>query len=181
METDVDPLGIALGEILAREHLRHRLAGGELDDVHEAHRAKPFAVVADFEVLRVGQEDLADLGDVGLGVGVDLLAGEDFAGLVPAGRIAHAGGVVADDQDGLVAPLLELPDDLERHGMAKRHIGRGRVHAELDAQGLAGLSALVELRLEVLLAEDPLGPAGQHADLFFECGHISPIRESGGL
>ena len=73
--------------------------------------AEPLAVVADLQVLRVGQEDLADLRDVGLGVGVDLFAGEQRAGLVAAGRVADAGGVVADDEDGLVAPLLELPDD----------------------------------------------------------------------
>ena len=38
----------------------------------------------------------------------------------------------ADDDDGLVPPLLELPDDLHRHGMAEGDIGRGGVHPHLD-------------------------------------------------
>ena len=85
-------------------------------------------------MLRIGQQDLADLGDVGFGVGVDLFAGEHGAGLVSAGGIADAGGVIADDQHGLVAPVLELADDVQRHGMAERHIRRGGVHAHFHTK-----------------------------------------------
>ena len=42
--------------------------------------AEPFAVVADFQMLGIGEENLADLGDVGFGVGVDLFAGEHAGG-----------------------------------------------------------------------------------------------------
>ena len=69
-------------------------------------------------MLRVGQEDFADLSDVGFGVRVDLLAAEDRPGAVAARWIADAGGVIPDDDDRLVAPLLKLPHDAERHGMA---------------------------------------------------------------
>ena len=128
-------------EAVAVEHLRDGLSAGELDEVDQVHRAEPFAVPADFEMIRIGQEDFADLGDVGFGVGVDLLAAEDRAGGVSAGGIADAGGVIADDEHGLVAQFLELANDLQRHGMAERDVGGGRVHAELDPQRLAGLGA----------------------------------------
>ena len=92
------------------------------------------------------------------------------AGLISAGRIADAGGVIADDEDGLVAPVLKLPDDLQRHGMAERDIGRGRVHAELDAQRLILLGRALELGAQLLLGNDPLAAAGENGDLLVD-GH----------
>jgi hypothetical protein len=61
-------------EVLALQHLRNREFGGQPDKALEAQREQPFAVEADFGLGRI--EDLEDLRLVGLGVGVDLLAGE---------------------------------------------------------------------------------------------------------
>ena len=118
-------------------------------------------------MLGVGQEDLADLRDVGLGVGVDDLAGEHRAKLVSARRIADPRGVIADDDDGLVSPLLKLADDFHRHGVAKRHIRRGRIHAELDAE----LLSLRELRAQFRVGNDPLGAARELMQLFVDADH----------
>ena len=124
-------------------------------------------------MIRIGQKDFADLLDVGLGVGVDLFAGQNRPGFVAAGGIADAGGVIADDQDCLVSPFLELPDDPQRHRVAQRYIRRRRIHAQLDAQRLAGLGTSFQLCRRVLLAEDALAAAAKHPDLFIDRNHVA--------
>jgi len=165
VEVDVDALAVAIREILAGEDLRDGFARGQADDVDQAHFGKPLAVVAHFETLGVGEKDLADLIDVGFCVAVDFFAGELGTGVVAAGGIADAGGVVADNQDGFVAPFLKLPDDAQGNRVAERNIRGGRVHAELDAKGLAGGSAALELFAQVLFGEHALAPAIQDGDL----------------
>ena len=90
-------------------------------------------------MLRIGQQDLSDLSDVGFGVLVDFFAGKLRAGLIAAGGIANAGCVVADDQDRLMAPFLKLPDHAQGDGMTEGDVRRGWIHPELDPQWLAGL------------------------------------------
>jgi hypothetical protein len=102
---------VALREVIAREHLRHGHAAAELEGVEERHLAEPLAVATHFGLLRI--EDLVGLLEIGLGVLLDLLLGKDRTRLGLAGRIADARGVVADDEDGLVAELLELAELLE--------------------------------------------------------------------
>jgi len=97
-----------------------------------SHQIQPQDGVA--KLLRRGIEHLAGLLEVRLGVGVDLGAGEHRAGLVHAGRVAHAGGVIADDHHGLVAEVLELAHLAQDDGMAEVDVRRGGVQAELDAQ-----------------------------------------------
>ena len=69
--------------------------------------------------------------EVGLGVLLDL-AGVEYrpCGILAAG-VADAGGVVADDQDGLMAQVLKLAELPQYDRMAEVNIRRGRVHAEL--------------------------------------------------
>ena len=116
-------------------------------------------------MIGIGQKDLADLRDVGLGVSVDLFAAEHFSGLVAASRIADAGGVVADDENRFVSPILELPNDLQRHSVTERHIRRGRVHPELDPQRLAGFSGARQLSPQILLGQHSLTAAAQKSNL----------------
>ena len=70
----------------------------------------------------------------GLGVGVDLLAGELGPGGRAAAGVPHARGVVADDQDHRVAAVLKLPQLAQHDGVAEVDVGRGRVDAELHPQ-----------------------------------------------
>ena len=77
-------------------------------------------------------------------VRVDLLAGEHRPGGRAPARVAHARGVVADDQDDGVAEVLELAQLLQHDGVAEVQVGRGRVQAELDAQRAALGEALLE-------------------------------------
>jgi len=128
-------------------------------------------------MVRIGQKDFADLGEISLGVDVDLLAAEDGAGGVSAGGIADAGSVIADDQHRLVSQLLELPDDSQRNRMSERDVGSGGIHAELDPQRLAGLGAAEQFAPQIVFVEDSLAAAGEELNLLIDgnrhlCGGI---------
>src|SRR5205814_1982366 len=81
-------------------------------------------------------------------------AGKDGPRRIAAGGIAHARGVIADDDDRLVAPFLELADDAHGDGMTERDVRRRRVHAHLDAQRLADGLGLGEFSPQVFFGED---------------------------
>src|SRR5258706_10975880 len=53
----------SLGKILSRQHLRDALTRGQLDDVHQVHLAQPLAVVANFQMLRIREQNFAHLGN----------------------------------------------------------------------------------------------------------------------
>ena len=99
-------------------------------------------------------EDLEDLLLVGLGVGVDLLAGQRLAGDVAAGGVADEGGEVADEKDDSVAELLKMAQLAHEDGVAQVQVGRGGVKAGLDAQRAAGFAALFEALAQVADADD---------------------------
>ena len=92
-------------------------------------------------------QDLGRLAPVGLGVGVDLLAREHGPRRRAPGGVAHARGVVADDQHDDVAGVLELAQLRQHDGVAEVDVGRGRVEPELDAQRAALREALRERAL----------------------------------
>ena len=79
---------------------------------------------------------------------VDLLAREQRPGRRAAARVADPRGEVADDEDHLVAEVLELAQLLQDDGVAEVDVGRRRVEAELHAQLAALARGLLELALE---------------------------------
>lgn len=168
----------ALAEVVALEELADGHAGGELEDVGEGHLVEPLAVPADFELFGRGVEDFAGLGDVGFGVGTDILGAEHFSRFGAAGGVADAGGEVADDEDGLVAEVLELAELAEDDGVAEVDVGCGGVHAELDAEGFAVAGGFFELMLQfgvgvgMLAAGEELGEA--------EVGGVGVLGVHGG-
>ena len=168
MEPDVDAIFVAGGEVFAGQDLSHGFSGGQLDDLHEVHLGEPFTVIAHFEMVRICQENLTDLGNVGFGVRVDLLAAENRARAVATGGVTDAGGVVTDDDDGFVPPFLELPHDAQRHGMTERDIGGGWVHAEFDPKWLPCCMAFFKLGAKVLLRQNPFGTAGKGKKLIVD-------------
>jgi hypothetical protein len=123
---------VALVEVIALHHARHRVLGGELDHAARAERVAPLGVAADLRLLRV--QDQRGLLEVGLGVGLDLLTGQRRPRGVAAGRIADQRGEVANQEDHLVAQVLELPHLVEHDGVAQVQVGCGRVQAQLDLQ-----------------------------------------------
>ena len=118
-----------------------------------------------------GVDDLADLDEVLLGVGFDLFRREAGARLVAAAGVADEGGVVADDEDGLVAEFLEQAQLAQRDGMAEMDVDAGGVDAVLDAQRLAGLDAAFELAAQVGFRRDLLGAAADQFQLFIDGLH----------
>ena len=93
------------------------------------------------------------------------LTGQHRPGGVAARGIANARGVVTDDQDGTVAPVLELTRHQERDGVAQRDIGGGGVHPKLDAQRHARPSAPLELGAQIRLRDHLIGAAGERREL----------------
>jgi hypothetical protein len=99
-------------------------------------------------------ENLEDLGFVGFGVGVKLLAGERRTGGVASGGIADEAGAVSDKEDDGVTEILEVLELADEHGVAKMKIGRSGIKAGLDAQRLAAVEGLLKALAEIALTDD---------------------------
>src|SRR6185369_15606963 len=122
------------------------------NEVAEALGEEPVGVVhhLDRAVRLVAPNDLERLLEVGLRVGVDLLLGELRARLVAPRRVAEHRRRPADDEDRVVAEVLELAQLAQHHGVAEVQVGRGRIEAELDAQRLPARDRLREALRELL-------------------------------
>ncbi|TPW19095.1 MAG: hypothetical protein FD126_3030 [Elusimicrobia bacterium] len=105
---------------------------------------EPLRVVTDLDAVLA--QDLEGLVLVGGGVSLDVGLGQRGARRVAAGRVADAGGEIPDDEDGGVPQVLEMPELLEDDGVAEVQVRRGRVHAELHAQGAPLRELLLKLR-----------------------------------
>ena len=127
--------GEAFVKVVALHHARHRVFGGQLDHAGGTQGLAPFAVVADLGLGRVQHH--AGLAVVGFGIELDLLGREGRARAVAARRIADQAGEIPDEEDHLVAQILQLPHLVQHHGVADVDVGRGGVQPQLDAQRLA--------------------------------------------
>ncbi|MNK76036.1 hypothetical protein D3C87_955970 [compost metagenome] len=123
---------VALGKVIARQHLGDRGLGRQFDGVSEGHAVQPLPVPVDLGLGEV--EDQAQLVEVGLGVLLDFLEGEGRPGGFLTGGVADPGGEVADDDDHLVTCVLKTAQAVQDHGMAQVQIGLGGVETELDAE-----------------------------------------------
>ena len=153
-------------EVVALEHAGDGVARGQLDEALRSQLAQPAAVEVD-DCL-VGIEDLEDLLLVGLGVGLEFLARHRRAQLVAAAGVADHAGEVADQEDDLVAEVLEVAHLAQDHRVAEVQVGRGRVEADLDLQLAAGLAALLEALREVLARDQVHGAAGEVVELLLD-------------
>ncbi len=103
---------------------------------------------------------------------LDLFRGQFRTGFAPIGGIADQGGVIADDQHGLMAQLLEQPQLAQRNGVAQMNVDAGRIDAVLDAQRLTGLDAVSEFADQFVTRLDLLDAALDQCQLFgndFHC------------
>ena len=124
---------VALGEVIAFEHLSHRVMRGELQDAGEIQWLEPLGVVADLEVVL--REEVEELVEHRLCVGLHLIPGKLWPGhRLPRG-VSDSCREVADDEHGGVPLVLELAQLSQRHRPPERHIARGWIDAELHAQG----------------------------------------------
>ena len=124
-----------LGEIVALHHAGDVVFGGKLNHAARAQRVAPLAVVA--HLGRVHVQHQANLLEVSLRIGVDLLAAQGRAGAVAPGGIANCGGEVADERNNGMTQILKLAHFVQDHGVTQMQIWRSGVHAEFDPQGHA--------------------------------------------
>jgi len=135
-EADGDALFVAFGEIVAFEHAGDIDLAVEAKEIEAGEFGEPFSVAADFGFL--GIEDFEDLVGVGFGVLLDGFGIEGWAGFRSTRGIADAGGIIADDDDGEMASVLELADFGEDESVAEVEVGGGGVEAKFDAEGATG-------------------------------------------
>ena len=143
----------------------------QVEDVEERPRREPVAVVVDLGPVQV--DDPADLAEVVLGVGLDLLLGQLGAGLVAARGIADERRVVADDDDRRVTEVLKLPQLPQGDGVAEVDVDAGRVDAVLDPQRPTLADGAFELLAKLVLGDDRLDPAAEDSKLVIEVEHAS--------
>src|SRR5690606_15078 len=80
-----------------------------------------------------------------LGVLQHLLAGQRRTGGALAAGVADHPGEVSDEEDHLMAEVLELAQLINEDGMPEVQVRRGRVEARLDPQWLATLELFDQL------------------------------------
>ena len=105
-----------------------------------------------------------ELVDVGGGVLVDLFLRQSGTSDRSPRRVADLGGVVAEDQDRGVSPLLELAELAQHHREAEVDVGGGGIDAELHPER----AALLELLLQLGLADELVVSLVEHE---VEVGH----------
>jgi hypothetical protein len=92
-----------------------------------------------------------------------LLERQRLAASSTSRRVADHRREVADDEHGLMAEILELPELAQHDGVAQVEVRPARVAAELDDERPAGLLGLLQLLGEGVFGEDLLDAA---ANLF---------------
>ena len=174
MHGDRLPGAVALGEVVALEQPRHRIARREPDHAFRAELVRPLGVEQDLRALRV--EDLEGLLAVAARVLQDLLARQRRARLVLAGRVADHPGEVADQELHLVAELLEVAQLVDHHRVPEVQVGGGGIQPQLDAQRRAAR----ELFRELALDDQLLGAALDQRERFLD-RHAADFRHPGSL
>ena len=138
--------GVAFVEVIALEHARHSVLGGQANEVCRPHLIHPGGVARHLGLGWI--KDLEYLCLIGLGIIEHLLASQRRARRALATRITNNTGEGTNEEDDLVTQLLELTQLINKHGVTQVQIRRGRIKASLDTQGLAALELFDQLRLD---------------------------------
>src|SRR5262249_35454829 len=119
------PLAVALREVLALEHPRDGVLGGEADNAIRSERREPFRTESDLGLCAI--EYQKDLVGVGRGVSVELLSRERRARDVASRRIADHSREVANQKDDVMAEVLQLSELVELYSVTEVQIGACRI------------------------------------------------------
>ena len=131
-------------KILPFQHPRQAVVTAQPHHVVTRQLIQPLAVVADFRFL--GIEEFKDLREVRLGIRVNLLPRQRWAGFGLSGGVADHGREIANQENRGVPEVLKVLELTKDHGVSEMNV-RGRwVHAEIHAQRLSSLGRLLELR-----------------------------------
>jgi hypothetical protein len=173
---------VALGKVVALEHLCERHPRGQADPVFAGEGGQPARVEVDHRGVAV--EQLEDLPLVGLGVGGDLVASELRARRFLAGRVADHAGEIADQEDDAMPELLEVVHLADHHRVAQVEVGRRRIEADLDGERTSLAPGRDHARLEILRPDDVDAAAQQEIHLLLDgtvCGHHSSTFGAGRI
>ena len=154
----------ARAEILAFEHARQAIVRAQANHVVPGEFSEPLGVVADLGIFPA--QNFVHLFEIRLRVGVHLLARQGRARLGLAGGIADHRREIADQKNRRVAQVLKMFQLAQHDGVAQVQVGRGRVHAQLHAQRLAGLARSFELRAQIFFANNFRRALAQIGELF---------------
>ena len=92
------------------------------------------AIVNNLDFLWIPIKNLKCLILIGSGVGVNLLSRNNRTRLGLSGGVTDHRGKVPDDQNDLVAEVLELPELSEEDGVAEVNVGGAGIETGLDAK-----------------------------------------------
>src|SRR5208282_4136115 len=134
----------ALMEIFALEHLRNRVLCTQPNEILSTELREPAAVEIDHRFFCA--KNFENLRLVGLGILLDLLAGERRARGRAAGRVAYHAGEITDQKDDRVAEILKMFEFAQQDGVAEVQIGSGRIESRLHAQRLARFERAFKFR-----------------------------------
>jgi hypothetical protein len=167
-------------ERVALDHARDGHAPGEPQEILEPEAVEPLGVAPHLRLRDV--DHLLHLLDVRLKIALDLLARELRPELVAPGGIADHRRRVADDEDDRVPELLDRAQLHERDRVTDVQVGRARIHAELDAEGLAGLEAALDALRELALLDQIDDAALEDGELGFDfLAHRTCSGHGGGI
>src|SRR6187397_3082437 len=128
---------VALGEVIALQHARYRVATGYLDESGGGHAAEPARI--EIHACLPTIQDLEDLLLISLRIGFNLLSRQRRPCCVASGRIANHSSEVANQKRHFVPEGLELAHLVDQHRVAKVQIRSGRIESRLDSQRLTAL------------------------------------------
>ena len=148
MNGDWNVFAKAPGEIIALQQTGDGVLSTKPDHLVEAQGIKPLAVEADFRLARI--EDLKDLRLVGFGIAQHFLTRHRRAGDVTATRIPDQARHVADQEDHLMAQILEMLEFANQDRVPEVQIRRSRIEAGLHSER----TPFGQTRLELLLRYD---------------------------
>ena len=117
---------------------------------------------------------LAQLLEIGAGVGLDLLSRQLNTGCTFARGVTDARGEVANDQNRGVARILEGPQLAEEDRVTQVNVTAGRIDAELDPQGTPLLLRLGEAGGELLVSITGFRARGEEVS----DTALQPLRQS---
>ena len=102
----------ALMKIIPLHHARDPIVRGQLDEIPRCHGAHPSAVEFNQGLFLI--ENLEDLPLIGLGIILHLRLGEDLSSFGHSGGVADQAGKIADQENDLVAEVLEMPQLMDQ-------------------------------------------------------------------
>src|SRR4030095_2563504 len=147
------------------------------NDALEGQSREPRRVELDARPRHV--DDLAELRAVRVSVPADLVRGERLARLRASRRIADHAGEVADDDDHLMAEILEVAQLAQDDRVAQMKIGRGGVEPQLDLERSASLARSLELLRELRRPHEVGRAASDDPELLVDRRELQTAQATG--